>query len=474
MDKGNRYLSDTRKLEPTILREYDIRGIVGDKFNMSDVRSIGRGFGSILKRLASTSTNPIVAIGYDGRLSSPELSDAICAGLIASGVDVINVGLGPTPMLYFTTHELETDGGMMITGSHNPPDYNGIKMVLGGKPFFGADIQELGKIVERGDFTEGIGDVTKLEINSRYIERLLKDFSGKKELSVAWDPGNGAAGEVLQQLIARLPGKHFLINEKIDGTFPAHHPDPTLEENLHQLKLIVFENNCDLGIGFDGDGDRIGIIDGEGRVLWGDQLLIILARDVLKENPGASIITEVKASKVFFSEVAKAGGNPVMWATGHSLIKSKMIELNAPLAGEMSGHIFFADKYYGYDDALYAAIRLLNILSRSDKSIAEIRNQLPQMVNTPELRFNCPDERKFDVIAKIKEGLSQSVNTKIYDIDGVRVETTDGWWLLRASNTQAALVARCESSSASGLARLKETVRKHLDANGINLPDSFE
>ena len=467
-------MSDQRQLDPTILREYDIRGIVGDGFNVDEVKSIGRAFGSVVVEKTDTEKMPTVAVGYDGRLSSPALSDAICEGLTASGVNVINVGLGPTPMLYFATHEFSTDGGMMITGSHNPPDYNGIKIVLGGHSFFGEEIQALGARTAAGNFTEGAGSVSEHAIFARYVERVLEDFEDGKELSVAWDPGNGAAGEVIAELVKSLPGEHFLINEKIDGTFPAHHPDPAVEKNLVQLKELVAANNCDLGFGFDGDGDRIGIVDAQGRVLWGDQLMVVLAREVLKNSPGAPIITEVKASKVFFDEVEKAGGKPVMWAAGHSLIKSKMAEMKAPLAGEMSGHIFFADKYYGFDDAVYAAIRLLSILTNSDQSVADMQDGLPQMMNTPELRFECSEERKFKVIEEVKERLASVEGIKIHDMDGVRVETDDGWWLLRASNTQAVLVARCESSNEAGLSRLKGTVREQLIASGIEPPADFD
>ncbi len=467
-------MSDKRELDPTILREYDIRGIVGDGFNAADVRAIGRGFGSVVIEKVGGDKTPVVAIGYDGRLSSPELADALAEGLTAAGVDVIKIERGPTPMLYFASHEYQTDGGMMITGSHNPPDYNGIKMVLEGHSFFGEEILALGQRIADGNFNDGSGSVEERSISTRYIERMLEDFAAGKNLSVAWDPGNGAAGEIVQELVKRLPGDHYLINAEIDGTFPAHHPDPTVEKNLEQLKALVAKEGCDLGIGFDGDGDRIGVVDAGGRVLWGDQLMVVLAREVLKNHPGAPIITEVKASKVFFDEVAKAGGEPIMWAAGHSLIKSKMAEMQAPLAGEMSGHIFFADKYYGYDDAIYTALRLLSILTQSDQSVADMQDSLPQMLNTPELRFECSEERKFKVIEEVKERLAGVSGITVHDMDGVRVETEDGWWLLRASNTQAVLVARCESADEAGLSRLKATVREQLVASGIEPPADFD
>ncbi len=467
-------MSDKRQLDPTILREYDIRGIVGDGFNADEFRVIGRGFGSVVIENAGSEKIPTVAVGFDGRLSSPELANALSDGLTAAGVDVIKIERGPTPMLYFAMHEFAADGGMMITGSHNPPDYNGIKMVLDGHSFFGEEIQALGQRIAEGNFSEGSGRVEERSLSARYIERMLEDFVAGKDLSVAWDPGNGAAGEIVQELVKQLPGNHFLINAEIDGTFPNHHPDPTVEKNLVQLKELVTKQGCDLGIGFDGDGDRIGIVDSGGRVLWGDQIMVVLARDVLRNHPGTPIISEVKASKVFFDEVAKAGGEPIMWAAGHSLIKSKMAEMKAPLAGEMSGHIFFADKYYGYDDAIYSALWLLSILTQSDQSVADMRDSLPQMLNTPELRFECLEARKFAVIEEVKERLARVSGIAVHDIDGVRVETEDGWWLLRASNTQAVLVARCESTDEAGLSRLKATVRDQLIASGIEPPADFD
>ena len=467
-------MSDKRKLEPTFLREYDIRGIIGPKFNKADFRSIGRGFGAILKENNNNANSqPKVVVGYDGRLTSVDLSEALCGGLLDSGIDVINIGCGPTPMLYFAAQRFCAQGGMMVTGSHNTSDYNGIKMVMNGKPFYGKDIQKLGLRIEDGNFTFGKGSKLNKVVENAYVQRLLEDLQLGKEMRVAWDPGNGAAGDVLQLLIKDLPGQHFVINAEIDGKFPAHHPDPTIETNLNQLKVLVRENNCDLGIGFDGDGDRIGVIDGKCRVLWGDQILVILAREVLSQKPKSPIIVDVKASKIFFDEILKLGGVPVMAAAGHSLIKAKMAELESPLAGEMSGHIFFADKYYGYDDALYAAIRLLSVLSNSETALSEMRDSFPKMMNTPELRFDCADERKFNVIRDVHEGLNSIENIKVSDIDGVRVETEYGWWLLRASNTQAALVARCESETEEGLRRLKNDLSEHLIKSGIKPPSNF-
>ena len=455
-------------LDPSVLRAYDIRGVVGDTLTEDDMTAIGRAFASeMANRGAKT-----VAVGYDGRLTSPAMASALVAGLYQSGASVIQTGMGPSPMAYFASYKLGTDACLMVTGSHNPPDFNGLKMTLQGKAFYGDDILELGARVARQDYIDAEGDISEQEVFDAYVDRMLIDYEGTKELSVAWDPGNGAAGDVTKAVTSRLPGRHVMINETIDGTFPAHHPDPTVESNLEQLNDLVAREKCDLGIAFDGDGDRIGVIDAQGRVLWGDQLLVLLARDVLADQPGAPILCDVKASRMFFEEIEKLGGKPVMWKVGHSHIKSKMVELNAPLAGEMSAHIFFKHRYYGYDDAMYAAIRLLSLLAKSDKSLAEYRDDLPQMVNTPEIRIDCADDRKFDVIDELVTQLRKDPDADFSDMDGVRVETEHGWWLLRASNTQPALVIRCESDTQDGLDHLKDIVRGTLKAHGLD-PAAF-
>lgn len=450
---------------PTILREYDIRGIVGETLTEADAWAIGRSFGTILAEGGGKSA----AVGYDGRLSSPMLEAALVKGLTESGIDVLRVGRGPTPMVYYATVTQGVDGSVMLTGSHNPPNYNGFKMMLGKKSFFGKDIQHLGKVSSDGAWKSGSGQVKTVSITEQYIDRLAKDYDGDRPLHVVWDAGNGATGEVLVELVKRLPGKHVLLNEVIDGTFPAHHPDPTEPHNLEQLQAKVAAEKADLGIAFDGDGDRIGVIDGQGRILWGDQLMVILAQDVLKQKPGATIIADVKASQVLFDQIAGFGGEPLMWRTGHSLIKAKMAEVGAPLAGEMSGHIFFADRWYGFDDALYAAVRLLGILGRSKESVAQLRDRLPNVINTPELRFPCSETRKFAVIDEVKQRL-QSQGAQVSAIDGVRVKTADGWWLLRASNTQDVLVARAESTDLAGLDRLKQALVGELTKSGIQPP----
>jgi len=454
--------------DKTSLREYDIRGIVGKTLHPADAFAIGRVFGTIVARAGGSR----VAVGRDGRLSSPELEKSLVDGLVASGMEVIRVGCGPTPMLYFASYDQKADGAVMLTGSHNPPDYNGFKMMIGKKPFFGKDIQTLGAMAASGDVVaEAKGSSREVDVSESYIERMVKDYAGgPKTLTVVWDPGNGSGGAVTERLVKRLPGTHHLINAEIDGTFPNHHPDPTVLKNLEQIIAKVAETKADLGIAFDGDADRIGVVDGEGHMLFGDQLLVVLARDVLKAHPGATIIADVKASQVLFDEVAKAGGVPLMWKTGHSLIKQKMAETGSPLAGEMSGHTFFADKWYGFDDALYSAVRLLDILARSDESLADMRKALPQVINTPELRFDCEEARKFEVIEEVKARLAAD-GAKVQAVDGVRVLTDDGWWLLRASNTQAVLVARAEAKTEAGLERLKAQLVHQLEASGLAAPD---
>jgi phosphomannomutase len=455
------------RFDPTILREYDIRGVVGETLSSADAQAIGRAYAGIL----SEAGGHRVAVGYDGRLTSPELEAGVVDGLATEGADVVRIGRGPTPMLYYAAATLGVDGGIMVTGSHNPPDYNGFKLVLRGRPFYGAAIQRLGEIaLALGALRCAQGRVTEHAIRGDYVARLARDYDGTRPLTVAWDVGNGATGEVVEELTARLPGRHILLNEMIDGTFPAHHPDPTIPENLVQLQQAVAREHCDLGIAFDGDGDRIGVVDGRGRILWGDQLMVVLARDVLARHPGAPIIADVKASQILFDEIARMGGRPVMAATGHSLIKAKLAETGAPLAGEMSGHIFFADGYYGFDDAVYVAVRLLGVLSRSAENLAELSDRLPAVVNTPELRFSCDETRKFEVVREVRERLRKA-GAEMTDIDGVRVRTADGWWLLRASNTQAVLVARAESTSERGLARLKSALAAELAASGVAPPE---
>ena len=458
-------MSGGHRFDPTILREYDIRGIVGETLTADDARALGRAYGSVVVRRGGHK----VAVGYDGRLSSPDLEAALVEGLAACGLDVLRIGLGPSPMLYFAAYTLDVDAGIMVTGSHNPPDYNGFKLVLKRASFFGEEIQALGVIAAEGDFETGRGAVREQAVFDNYVERIAQDYVDGPIRTVAWDAGNGAAGPAMAALAQKLSGRHILLNQDVDGRFPVHHPDPTVPANLVQLQDTVAAEGCDLGIAFDGDGDRIGAVDGQGRILWGDQIMLLLAKDVLARQPGATIIADVKASQVLFDEIARAGGRPLMWKTGHSMIKAKMAAEGAPFAGEMSAHLFFADTYYGYDDALYAAVRMISTLNRTGQSLAAFLDSLPNVVNTPEIRFPCAEDRKAVVMDEVQSRL-RADGAEITDIDGVRVRTEDGWWLLRASNTQDVLVARCEAADQAGLDRLKTALVDQLQASGLTPP----
>ena len=451
----------THQFNPTILREYDIRGIVGDTLNEADAYALGRTFGSQARDEGARR----IAVGRDGRTHSGMLEAALIRGLTESGIDVLLIGQGPSPMLYFATYYLDVDGGIQVTGSHNPADYNGFKLLLKGRSVFGQEIQAIGRRASSGDWLAGSGAVEEVDIREAYVDRLLEGFSGKP-YRIGWDAGNGAAGPILDMLVERLPGQHFAIYTNVDGTFPNHHPDPTVERNLEHLKRLVADKQLDFGIAFDGDGDRIGAVDANGRVIWGDQLLMILAVPVLQELPGATLIADVKASQAFFDRVAELGGRPLMWKTGHSLIKSKMKETGAPLAGEMSGHIFFKHRWYGFDDALYAAIRLIEAVSASGKSLTEIMDAMPKTMATPELRFQVDESRKFAIIEEVRDRLSTDGAT-VDATDGVRVSTGDGWWLLRASNTQDVLVARAEAADQQGLDRLVGQIDEQLARSGV-------
>jgi len=446
---------------PTILREYDIRGIVGSTLTEDDAYALGRSYGA----KAHGEGARTVAVGRDGRTHSGMLEAELIRGLNDSGISVVSIGMGPSPMLYFATHYLDVDGGIQVTGSHNPADYNGFKMLLKGRSVYGAEIQEIGQRAASGHWHDGSGTIEEIDIREAYTNRLLQDFSGKA-YRIGWDAGNGAAGPILDMLVERLPGHHHVIFSQVDGTFPNHHPDPTVEANLADLKALVEREQLDFGIAFDGDGDRIGAVDGTGRVIWGDQLLMILAEAILREIPGATIIADVKASQTLFDRIAELGGQPLMWKTGHSLIKSKMKETGAPLAGEMSGHVFFKHRWYGFDDALYAAVRLIEAVSSSGKSLTELKTAMPQAVATPELRFQVDDVRKFAIIDEVRDRLAAD-GAKVDSTDGVRVSTADGWWLLRASNTQDVLVARAEAKDEAGVERLIAQIDDQLAKSGV-------
>ena len=454
---------------PTILREYDIRGQIGKNLSEDDAFAVGCAFGTYVRRKSGRR----VCVGYDGRASSPGYADAIIAGLISTGLDVDAVGLGPTPMLYFAVKDSEADAGVMITGSHNPSDYNGFKMTLLNGPVYGAMIQELGQIAAAGDFETGSGTVTTRDIQDLYVTRLLRDMADLKDMKVAWDCGNGAAGEIVRRLIKKLPGDHILLFDEIDGNFPNHHPDPTVDENLADLIRVVREQQCHLGVAFDGDADRIGAVDEKGDVLRCDTLLTVYAKDVLTRHPGATIVGDVKCSQVMYDEIARLGGKPVMWKTGHSLIKAKMAAEKSPLSGELSGHIFFGDGWYGFDDGIYCALRLMKEVSKASGPASSLTAHLPIICNTPEIRFEVDETHKFDLVARVVASVKAQANAdpsiSVNDIDGARVMTPDGWWLIRASNTQNVLVTRAEAKTPAALERLKSMVQKEVKGIGYDV-----
>ncbi|WP_226016133.1 phosphomannomutase/phosphoglucomutase [Novosphingobium sp. FKTRR1] len=560
---------------PSLLREYDIRGVFGETLFVEDAWAIGRSFAAILARDKASAETPSpdgtppdetasdeapfwVAVGYDGRLSSPALEAALVEGLRAGGVNVVRIGLGPTPMLYFAEAELGSGaqeagpfdskargsnsvqsepapsktaasgtpdlaeagsdaraaarpisavtarhhvgpataglgatgpsvldlaalkqvpakkviGGIQVTGSHNPGDHNGFKIVRAGRPFFGPDILDLGHVARTGDWGPAdSGNVTEIAVIDAYVERLVQGLGDAERtalsgLRIAWDGGNGAAGPVIERLVRQLPGQHTLLFTVVDGHFPNHHPDPSEASNLDDLQRAVAQGRLDFGLAFDGDGDRLGVVDSKGRILWGDQILLIAAQDVLAKYPGAGVIADIKASKTLFDAVAQMGGVPEMWKTGHSHIKSRMKQSGALLGGEMTGHLFFADDYYGFDDALYGAVRMLAATARLGRSLTQLRDAMPEPFSTPELRFVVAEERKFAVIDEVLVQL-QAEGADFVAIDGARVTTPDGWWLLRASNTQAMLTARAESDTPEGLERLLATIDARLAACGI-------
>ena len=456
----------SHEFNPTILREYDVRGVVGQTLFPADARALGRSYAA----LAVSEGAKTVAVGRDGRTHSPELEAALIEGLTAGGLDVVRIGMGPSPMLYFAAATLPVDGGIQVTGSHNPADYNGFKMLLKGRSVFGAEIQALGKRARDGDWSQGQGNVSDTDIEDAYVDRLIHGFDGGA-YRIGWDAGNGAGGPVLEKLVKKLPGEHHLLYTDVDGNFPNHHPDPTVEANLADLKKLVADKGLDFGIAFDGDADRIGAVDSMGRVIWGDQIVMILAGPVLTALPGSTIIADVKASQTLFDRIAELGGKPLMWNTGHSLIKAKMKETGAPLAGEMSGHIFFKHEWYGFDDALYAAVRLIRAVTDSGKSLTQLKSEMPISVATPELRFQVDETRKFAVIDEVGARLAAD-GASVDKTDGVRVKTGDGWWLLRASNTQDVLVARAEAKDEAGLKRLTDAIDAQLAASGIERTDA--
>ena len=446
------------KINPQIFREYDIRGVVDRDLTPAAVQTLGQGFGTYMAKQGHTG----LIVGRDGRLSSKALTEALVDGLVSTGCDVIDIGVCPTPVYYFSIHHLERNGGMMVTGSHNPPEFNGFKVSVGPKTIFGEEIQVLRGIVEKGEFSRGKGTYSQHEIISEYQRYLRQNIHVARKLKVVIDAGNGTAGVVAGPLLRDLGCEVEELYCDIDGRFPHHFPDPTIPEYLDDLIKRVNETGADVGIGYDGDGDRIGVVDDQGRIIWGDQLLILFSREILRDRRGATFVADVKCSQNLFDDVEKHGGRAIMWKTGHSLIKEKMRQEKAFLAGEMSGHLFFADRYLGYDDAIYASCRLLEVLSKTDRTLSQLLGDVPKTFITPEIRLDCPDEIKFKVVESVRDTLRKTHS--IIDIDGVRVTFDDGWGLLRASNTQPVLVLRFEALTEKRLAEIKALVEEQVQA----------
>lgn len=454
----------------SLFRAYDIRGVVGQNLNPADFLAIGHAFATHISENAQCRT-PMIVVMYDGRTSSPALAEAMIEGMVRAGAHVLDGGMGPTPMCYFAAHHLQADGAVMITGSHNPADHNGAKFVCDGKPFFGSELAALRTRIESNQLLHSRGHREEVKMLDEYtdcLERSLGKSAALDTLSIAWDAGNGAAGIVVEELLKDSTGTHAGLFLNADGTFPNHHPDPADPHTMRALQAAVTEHHCALGVAFDGDGDRMGAVDDLGRIIAPDHLLMLFAFDVLSRHPGATIIADVKTSDLFFEMVKKQGGNPLMWKTGHAHIKMKMPEVGAQFAGEASGHLFFADEYCGFDDGLYAALRLARIVADAEQPLSAMIDALPVLHTSEELRIPCSDDTKFDVIATIATELSQESST-VNMLDGVRVSTPDGWWLLRASNTQPALVARAEGHTPEGTRRLLATLQYLLNAQNIDV-----
>jgi phosphomannomutase/phosphoglucomutase len=449
-------------VNPNIFREYDIRGRVPEELNRETAYRLGQCFGAYYQSLGAKR----ISLGRDCRLSSPELREGVTEGMVDAGIHVIEVGMVPTPLLYFSLHHLEVDGGIQITGSHNPPEYNGFKVCLGKTTIYGEEIQKLRKIGESGSFPKGKGRVETKEVIHPYQEEILKRIRcGQVARKVVLDAGNGVAGLVAPELYGRMGIEVEKLFCEPDGRFPNHHPDPTLPEHLKHLIQKVNDTSADLGIAFDGDADRIGVVDRKGKIIWGDQLMIIFSRDLLKRHPGAKIIGEVKCSQVLFDDIRKHGGVPIMWKAGHSLIKGKMKEEGALLAGEMSGHLFFAERYFGYDDAIYAGGRLLEILTTEKKELEELLAGVPSLVSTPEIRMDCPDDQKFQIVADLASEFKREY--RVIDVDGARVVFKGGWGLIRASNTQPVLVLRFEAEDRNTLQEIQKVFMDKLAKKGL-------
>ena len=459
------------KFNPEVLREYDIRGIVGQNLTENTAYTIGRTFGHVIFSQFNEKT---IVVGYDGRLTSLKLHDALCEGLIKSGVNVTSIGMGPTPMIYFAHYHLNCNAAIVVTGSHNPPEYNGFKMVLNKHSFYAESIQKLQNLIEEPHISNGKGVLKNINLKKDYVFRNLKNIKLKKKLKIAWDIGNGSMGSVIDLFTSNLlNAEHIVINKEVDGTFPNHHPDPTVPKNMEQLIDVVKKNNCDIGLAFDGDGDRLGVIDNKGNIVWADQYMLILAKEIatLYDNP--KIIMDIKCSKVFFDESRKFHCEPIMFKTGHSPIKEKMKELHSPLSGEMSGHVCYGDDFYGYDDAMYVGLRLLRILASEQKKLDELISIFPKTISTPETRFDVDESRKFIIIDEIKERL-KNIDGEIIDIDGIRVQNNMGWFLIRASNTQNQLTCRAEALNKKDLITLTNLIEEQLKLSGVNIQFNHE
>jgi len=444
-------------LRQEIFREYDIRGIADLDLTPESVEDIGRGIGTMMRRAG----REVISVGRDCRLSSDYIRDALIRGINETGVSVIDIGLVPTPLLYYSLFVLEVGGGVMITGSHNPAEYNGFKTCLGKNAIHGEQIQRLYKVIEARDFSKGTGDVTEEDVITPYKEYVLGQIKLPRTVRAAMDCGNGTAGVLAPDLLSSLGCELSQIYCEVDGRFPNHHPDPTVVENLVDLQQLVGKEQLEFGISFDGDGDRIGVIDDRGAIIWGDMLMILFAREILKGNPGATFVSEVKCSMNMYNEIERLGGRAIMWKTGHSLIKAKMKEENAALAGEMSGHIFFADRYFGYDDAIYTACRLAEVIANSPKTLSQLLSDLPPKFVTPEIRVQCDETIKFEVVESVKAHFQQEY--QVIDVDGARILFPEGWGLVRASNTQDVLVLRFEANSEAGLDRIRSQVEERVN-----------
>tara|TARA_B100001179_G_scaffold129599_1_gene92926 strand:+ start:435 stop:1817 length:1383 start_codon:yes stop_codon:yes gene_type:complete len=444
-------------INPQIFREYDIRGIVGKDLTPASVTSIGKAIGTYIRR----GNGKNMVLGRDVRSSSVEFCNILAKALNSTGCNVIDIGMVPTPVLYFALHHFNADGGVMITGSHNPPEFNGFKISQGFHSLYGEKVQELKGLIEVNDFEVGTGITQQQPVLAEYMEKICSILEIPRKIKVVVDGGNGCFGIVGPDLLKKLGQTPIELFSEPDGTFPNHHPDPTVSEHLTDLIEKVRLENAELGIGFDGDADRIGVVDEKGNILWGDQLLTIFARDILSRNPGATIVGEVKCSQNLYKDIKKHGGVPVMAAAGHSLIKNKMRETGALLAGEMSGHICFADNYYGFDDAIFAACRVLQIVAQSNKKVSEMLADLPETAYTPEIRIDCPDDQKFKIVRELTEIFREKY--EVIDIDGVRVNFDDGWALIRASNTQPVLVLRLEAVTKERLKELVAVIKKQTD-----------